>query len=74
MMILAEGLRTKVIDWPVPFVETGYHMITITKAKLKPANVTADAKGKKDDKKDKKVDKKEEEIGPKIIVTFLGTN
>ena len=27
MMMIGEGIRTKVIDWPEHFKETGYHMI-----------------------------------------------
>jgi hypothetical protein len=78
MMILAEGLRNKVIQWPeASFVETGYHMITFVKAKPKPAaKEDDDDKDKKADKKEKKVEKVEEPKGPKpgVSVTFLGTN
>jgi hypothetical protein len=78
MMILAEGLRNKVIQWPeASFVETGYHMITFVKAKPKPAaKEEDDDKDKKADKKEKKVEKVEEPKGPKpgVSVTFLGTN
>ena len=55
MLMLSEGLKNKLIEWPEPFAETGYHMITFTKAKPKPK--------KKDDEEDadKKDDKKEGE-------------
>jgi hypothetical protein len=74
MMMLAEGLRTKVIDWPEPFVEVGYHMITY--AKGKPKTVEIDDKKDKKLEKPEKVEKKEEEKGSKsdITVTFLGAN
>lgn len=79
MMILAEGLRNKIIEWPEPFKEVGYHMITFTKPKPKPKkdDDEDDKKkdAKKDDKKDDKKEEKEEEPAkPTIEVTFLGNN
>lgn len=75
MMILSEGLRTKVIDWPEPFTQVGYHMITFTKPKPKAKPKDDEKDDKKDAKKDAKDEKKEEEPAkPAIEVTFLGSN
>ena len=82
MMMLAEGMRNKVIDWPKDsFKETGYHMVLFTKPKPKPKKEDDDddkKDAKKDDKKDdkkKKDDDEEVEMSePKIEVKFVGTN
>lgn len=67
------------IEWPEAFKETGYHMITFTKAQPKPKKKDDDDEEKKDEKKDDKKEKKDEEeeekkSEPKIEVTFIGNN
>ena len=75
MLMLSEGLKNKLIEWPEPFVETGYHMITFTKAKPKPKKKDDEEDAdKKDDKKEKDAEEEEEPAKPVIEVTFVGTN
>jgi hypothetical protein len=78
MMMIAEGLKQKIIAWPEPFKENGYHMITFTKPKPKPKKKDDEDDDKKDKEKDKDKKKKDDEevemTKPVIEVTFLGTN
>jgi hypothetical protein len=76
MLMIAEGLKQKVIDWPSTFHEAGYHMVTFTKPKPKPKKKDDDDKKKKDKDDDtkKKKDDEVEMTDPVVAEAFLGTN